>query len=710
MVMLASYYGFREEPFKLVPDLRFLFRGPPFEQAYQSVRSGVMEFRGLMMLLGETGTGKTLLLRALAQELETAGAWVCFCSYPDPSKGNPLTSCYEAAGFPQAAADSPQSQLSALRAFLDVQGEQSQPAALLVDDGQELSKEGLEAIRLLSELKSGDRGFFPIIVAGQLALETKFEQQFSSSGVQPAPERVVLDSLNDKEVIHYIQAQLHCAGYEGRDLFTADAYSAIYAHSMGIPRRVNLICGTGLMLASLESRDVVTGQDVKQAVDDNWLDAPSHPEEGKTEATDQSLDSLMTGVLCSGNESAAAEARDQSQKHDCGQREGAIALCERATVDDPTLLKESARNAHEKSDREAVRQTAKPPCDQENSTQKDRSEHGDQDNVREAGNARAHRKRTPVLATNWLAKPLRVGLVLLGGLGLGSVAVLYHPVVTALWAEWFSQTGSEARVGVDQEVHGDTETASRPTEIGDPMPQGGTKEALAAAYSNLAIVYHRRRDLERAEEMYSKALAIHQTLGHRAAMAREYNNLGSVHWSRGDLGLAEEVFQKSFRIHKELGLQAGLADNCTNLGSIFWTRGNLDRAASMYRRALTINEALGRKEKLANNYANLGVVFQTAGEMGQAEAMHQKALSLYRSLHQETEGMANAYANLGSVYKKTGKLVQAETMYLKALAVYQKVGAPAQVKKAKELLSALRSPGTLEPHQIDPPPDQVGHL
>jgi type II secretory pathway predicted ATPase ExeA/Tfp pilus assembly protein PilF len=708
MTMLASYYGFREEPFKLVPDLRFLVRNPPFEHAYQSLRSGIMESRGLMMLVGETGTGKTLLLRVLAQELEMAGAWVCVCSYPDPSQGNPLTSCCESAGLAQTAAVTPQAQLSALREVLTVRGQQSQPMTLLVDDGQELSREGLEAIRMLSELEIRDRGCLSIVVAGQPALETRLEQQSSGPGFLPAPECVVLQSMKDEELIHYIQAQLRQAGYEGRDLFTQDAYSAIYSHAMGIPRRVNLICGTALMLASLEARDVVTGQDVKQAVDDNWLDAPSLAELGIPSAADQPSDRLMTGVLSPANEDFAAEARDRLQRHDHRQCKEGTASGEQAMADNPTVFKQSAPNAEKAPPAcKTVREVAQPLGDNEDSTQCDDY---DKDDGWAPGRGESQGQGAAVSAIDWLAKPLRGGLILLGGLLFGSMAVLYHPVLTGPWTDWFSRTEPAAMAGVDKEMPDDTDTVRTPSEEVDSMPQGGTNRALAAAYSNLAIVYHRRQDLERSEEMYHKALAIHQTLADRAAMAREYNNLGSVYWSRGELDLAEEAFRKSFKIHKALGLQAGLADNCTNLGSIYWTRGNLDRAASMYRRALTINEALDRKEKLANSYANLGVVFQTAGEMEQAKMMHQKALSLYRLLDRETEGMANAYANLGSVYKKTGNFVQAETMYLKALALYQKIGALVQVKKAKELLSALRGPRALEPHQVDPSPDPVEHL
>ncbi len=201
----------------------------------------------------------------------------------------------------------------------------------------------------------------------------------------------------------------------------------------------------------------------------------------------------------------------------------------------------------------------------------------------------------------------------------------------------------------------------------------GRKEGMASDYGNLGIVYQVRGDLDKAEEMYRKSLAIEEALGRKEGRANQYGNLGNVYKTRGDLDKAEEMYRKSLAIEEALGRKEGMASDYGNLGNVYQTRGDLDKAKDMFLKSLAINDALGRKEGVANQYGNLGIVYQARGDLDKAEEMYRKSLAINEALGRK-EGMASDYGNLGIVYKARGDLDKAEEMYLKSLAISALLG------------------------------------
>ena len=198
---------------------------------------------------------------------------------------------------------------------------------------------------------------------------------------------------------------------------------------------------------------------------------------------------------------------------------------------------------------------------------------------------------------------------------------------------------------------------------------------LANTYCNLGIVYKTRGDLNEAEAMYRKSLALFEELDDRRGMANGYNNLGIVHKTRGDLDEAEAMQCKALALFEELDDKKGMGDGYSNLGNVHKKRGDLSEAETMYRKALALNEELGCKEGMAKVYGNLGIVHKTHGDLDEAEAMYCKALALNEALGRK-EGMAINYANLGGVHKISGDMDEAEAMYRKALALFEELGSP----------------------------------
>jgi len=200
-------------------------------------------------------------------------------------------------------------------------------------------------------------------------------------------------------------------------------------------------------------------------------------------------------------------------------------------------------------------------------------------------------------------------------------------------------------------------------------------EGIADNYGNLGVLCYTRGDLDGAEELYKKALAIDEKLGRPVGMADAYGNFGVVCCSRGDLDGAEEMFKKALAINEKLGRPVGMAVDYGNLGNIYYTRSDLDEAEAMYKKALPINEKLDRLEGIADNYTGIGNVYVRRGDLDGAEDKYKKSLEINKKLDRP-EGMALDYGNLGIVYFTRGDLDKAEGMYKKALAIDEKLGRP----------------------------------
>lgn len=195
----------------------------------------------------------------------------------------------------------------------------------------------------------------------------------------------------------------------------------------------------------------------------------------------------------------------------------------------------------------------------------------------------------------------------------------------------------------------------------------------ASAYGNLGLILQTRGDLDGAEAIHRKSLKIEEKLGRLEGMASDYSNLGLILQTRGDLDDAEAMFQKALEISEKLGRFEGLAIQYGNLGSILQARGDLDGAEAAFHKALEINEKLGRLEGKAIQYGKLGTILTMRGDLDGAEAMLRKSLEIEEKLGR-LEGMADGYVNLGLALQTRGDLESAETMYRKALEIDQKLG------------------------------------
>ena len=254
--MYDSYFGFREAPFSVTPNYRFFYANPVYQEALATLRYGIEAKKGLIVITGEVGTGKTTLLRKSMRNLEATIRSV-FIFNPHHSFAGLLRVVLRDLGI-ATKKENRSTMLEKLNGYLIEQLNQGHIVSLLIDEAQNLSGEVLEGIRLLSNLETDNEKLLQIVLIGQPELERKLNRPSLRHLKQRVAHHRRLAPLEEQEVGPYIDLRLQAAGYEGEALFHPDAVERIALYSRGIPRLINIICDNLLLTAYADSKKKVT--------------------------------------------------------------------------------------------------------------------------------------------------------------------------------------------------------------------------------------------------------------------------------------------------------------------------------------------------------------------------------------------------------------------------------------------------------------------
>jgi general secretion pathway protein A len=242
--MYEQFYGLAERPFDLTPNPRFLLLTALHREALSLVAYGIAAGKGIMVLLGEAGTGKTTVLRAASKEAKD-----CLFIHIDNPRLEPaeflelLAVHFELA---PSAAKSKARFLVELRRLLQARHEERKPSVLVIDEAQCLSDDLLEEVRLLANMETDSAKLLPVVLAGQ----PEFGARLDASSLRQLKQRValrcLLKPLELQDTAAYIAGRLRVAGGEAGKVFTGEAARAIHEASGGIPRVINVICDNAL--------------------------------------------------------------------------------------------------------------------------------------------------------------------------------------------------------------------------------------------------------------------------------------------------------------------------------------------------------------------------------------------------------------------------------------------------------------------------------
>jgi general secretion pathway protein A len=263
--MYESFYGLRERPFDLTPNARFLLLTGKHREALSNLQYGLTSRRGLTVLVGEAGTGKTTLVRATVNALQDQGAIIGYLNNPTLSRPEFLEFLCGAFHLMPAAQRSKVSLLAELAAMVEKRHSEGILTALVIDEAQSLPDELLEEVRLLANIETPTEKLLPVVLAGQPELADRLNQVSLRQLKQRVALRCQLEPLDAKETGEYVSGRIRIAGGNSSTTFTRQAVDAIYEHSGGIPRLISVICDNALISGFAADRRPV-GLDIVQDV------------------------------------------------------------------------------------------------------------------------------------------------------------------------------------------------------------------------------------------------------------------------------------------------------------------------------------------------------------------------------------------------------------------------------------------------------------
>jgi general secretion pathway protein A len=265
--MYKAYFHLSRNPFDLTPDPNCFVPTPKHNEALAALYYGVRRHKGFVVVTGEVGTGKTLLLRCLLRLLENSKDIAYAYLFNSRLSSNDfLQYVLSDFGLP-ASGKNKCDMLIDLSKFLLTRGSQQMTTVLIVDEAHDLSADTLEELRLLSNLETTEDKLLQIVLVGQPELEKKLDSMELRQLKQRIALRAQLSALNQQQTQEYIEQRLRIAGADqnGTPLFSPDAVTAVHEYSRGFPRLINTICENALIGAYARQTRTVT-QDIVEDV------------------------------------------------------------------------------------------------------------------------------------------------------------------------------------------------------------------------------------------------------------------------------------------------------------------------------------------------------------------------------------------------------------------------------------------------------------
>ena len=273
--MYKAYFQLTRNPFEPTPDPHCFVPTPRHNEALAALYYGVRRHKGFVVVTGEVGTGKTLLLRCLLRLLEDskdiAYAYL-FNSRLSPTDF--LQYVLSDFGLPASGKNKVEMLLD-LSKFLINRGANRMTTVLIVDEAHDLPVDTMEELRLLSNLETTEEKLLQIILVGQPELDKKLDSVELRQLKQRIALRTQLGALTIKQTQEYIEQRLRIAGadLDARPMFSPQSIVAVHTYSRGFPRLINIICENALLSAYGRQSQTVTAGIIEEIANDFRLEA-----------------------------------------------------------------------------------------------------------------------------------------------------------------------------------------------------------------------------------------------------------------------------------------------------------------------------------------------------------------------------------------------------------------------------------------------------
>jgi general secretion pathway protein A len=245
--MYKGFYNLKLNPFEITPDPSFLFATRKHNEALAALYYGVRRRKGFVVITGEVGTGKTLLVRCLLEVLNRANVAYAYVFNPCLTPTEFLE--YIVGDFRLPTAGKSKSELLLnLGTYLIGRHHENRTTVLVVDEAHHLSSELLEEVRLLTNLETPQAKLLQILLVGQPELDGKLDSSDLRQLKQRIAMRSRLTALDLEETRGYVYCRLHVAGQKNpAEIFPSETIVEVHRHSRGIPRLINTICENALI-------------------------------------------------------------------------------------------------------------------------------------------------------------------------------------------------------------------------------------------------------------------------------------------------------------------------------------------------------------------------------------------------------------------------------------------------------------------------------
>ncbi len=263
--MYCEHFGFKESPFTITPNPRFIFFSKNHREAFAHLFYGITNRVGFMELTGEVGTGKTTVLRTVLSQIDDDSHRLALILNPCLSRLELMRSINREFGVPSVGLSSSEL-LQELNRFLLAENAAGRTVVLVIDEAQNLEPQVLEQIRLISNLETETAKLIQIVLAGQPELGALLERKDLRQLSQRIAVRYHLRPMDFADTRAYIEHRLEVAGGRFAVNIDAAAMRKIYRFSGGYPRLINIVCDRSLLVAFGESKHEVSARDVTKAI------------------------------------------------------------------------------------------------------------------------------------------------------------------------------------------------------------------------------------------------------------------------------------------------------------------------------------------------------------------------------------------------------------------------------------------------------------
>ena len=269
--MYKEHFGLQQAPFRITPDTRLFYEGGGRGEILDALVYAIVSGEGIVKVVGEVGTGKTMLCRMLEERLP-GNVEIVYLANPSLKPDDILQAIALEMNLDIAPGANRLKVMHAMQERLLEKHAANRQVVVFVEEAQSMPIETLEEIRLLSNLETKREKLLQIVLFGQPELDENLNQP----NIRQLKERIThsfyLEPLNRNELRDYVNFRMRAVGYRGPDVFRSNAYVSMTRASEGLTRRINILADKALLAAYANDRHEVKLKDVRKAINDSQFE------------------------------------------------------------------------------------------------------------------------------------------------------------------------------------------------------------------------------------------------------------------------------------------------------------------------------------------------------------------------------------------------------------------------------------------------------